>query len=63
MMAMAAVEEMIMTMNLAQGVSQKKKSIPYFIDHAVLNLRFNDGAFVCFFFVLSNFVFLAGGRS
>jgi hypothetical protein len=62
-MAVVVVEEMIMTMNLAQGVSQKKfNSIPYFINHSVLNLRFNDGAFVCFFFVLSNCV-LVGGHS
>lgn len=58
------VVEMIMTMNLAQGVSPKKISILHFINHTFLNLRFNDGAFVCFFsFVLSNCVFLVGGRS
>lgn len=39
-----------MTMNLAQGVSPKKISILHFINHTFLNLRFNDGAFVCFFF-------------
>ena len=48
-MAVMAVLEMITTMNLAQGVSTPKNSILYFINHIVLNLRFNDGAFVCSF--------------
>ena len=44
------------------GCVNKKISISYFINHAVLNLRFNDGAFVCFFFC-SVKIFLVGRRS
>ena len=51
-----------MTMNLAQGVSTKKKFNSHFTNHAVLNLRFNDGAFVRLFFCSLKLYFLAIGR-
>jgi hypothetical protein len=43
---------MTMTMNLAQGVSSKKKTIPYFINHAADLIM--EHLCVSFFLVLSN---------